>query len=53
MTVLAHRRTRGDDDLSRWVSLEDLLRQSDIVSLHVPLTSETRHLIGERDCGGG
>ena len=28
-------------------SLEDLLRRSDYVSLHCPLTEETRHLIGE------
>ena len=27
-------------------SLEDLLERSDIVSVHVPLTDETRHLIG-------
>jgi lactate dehydrogenase-like 2-hydroxyacid dehydrogenase len=31
------------------VSFEDLLAQSDIVSLHVPLTAETRGLIGERE----
>ncbi len=29
------------------VTLEELLRQSDIVSLHTPLTAETRGLIGE------
>jgi lactate dehydrogenase-like 2-hydroxyacid dehydrogenase len=28
------------------VSMEELLRSSDFVSLHVPLTAETRHLIG-------
>jgi lactate dehydrogenase-like 2-hydroxyacid dehydrogenase len=28
------------------VSMEELLKSSDFVSLHVPLTAETRHLIG-------
>ncbi len=31
------------------VSLEDLLRRSDFISLHVPLTSDTYHLIGEKE----
>ena len=32
-----------------YMSLEDLLQQSDIVSLHVPLCDETRGLIGEKE----
>jgi D-3-phosphoglycerate dehydrogenase len=31
--------------------LEDLLPQSDIVSLHCPLTDRTRHLIGAKELG--
>ena len=30
-------------------SLEELLAQADVVSLHVPLTEQTRHLIGRRE----
>lgn len=47
--VLAHD-ARPDAELLKngavtYVELERLLRESDIVSLHVPLTPETRHLI--------
>lgn len=32
-----------------YTDLEVLLKTSDIVSLHVPLTEETRHMIGEKE----
>ena len=33
----------------RYVDMDDLLRESDVVSLHVKLTGESRNLIGERE----
>lgn len=46
MEILVYTRTpRADADGIRYVSLEELLRQSDYVSLHCPLTDKTRHLI--------
>lgn len=35
----------------RMVELDRLLRESDIISLHVPLTEQTRGMIGEREIG--
>jgi len=55
MEVLYHNRSRQDDaekELgARYLDLDDLLRESDFVSIHTPLTDETRHLIGERELG--
>lgn len=44
MEILVHTRTPRQDGL-RYVSLEQLLTQSDYVSLHCPLTDQTRHII--------
>jgi lactate dehydrogenase-like 2-hydroxyacid dehydrogenase len=47
MTVLHH--TRHPTRTPGWLaSLDELLARSDIVSIHVPLTETTRHLIDER-----
>lgn len=55
MSVLYHTRSHSDglEEIEKSVgakatSLETLLHESDIVSLHVPLTSKTHHMIGRR-----
>jgi phosphoglycerate dehydrogenase-like enzyme len=51
MTVLCHDPYREPPYGAVRASLDDLLRRSLVVSLHVPLTEETRHLIGARELG--
>ena len=55
MNVQAYDPFAGDDaftaGIDRATTIDDLLAQSDIVSLHFPLTRETEGLIGERQFG--
>jgi glyoxylate reductase len=55
MRVLYHGRTRQPEAErefgATYQPLDDLLRESDFISLHVPMSAETRHLIGEREFG--
>lgn len=48
MQVLHHSRTPTREN-GYIEDLDELLCEADIVSLHVPLTAETRHLIGARE----
>ena len=54
MRVLYHSRNRVNPEVegelgAEYVDLETLLRESDFVSIHTPLTPETLHLIGDRE----
>ena len=52
MKVLAYDKFRAEGldngDTIRYVELDELFRNSDIISLHCPLTEETNHLIDEK-----
>ena len=45
MNVIAYDLFPARDSGIHYVSLDELLEQSDIISLHCPLTDETRHMI--------
>ena len=45
MNVIAYDRFPAKDSGIHYVSLDELFEQSDIISLHCPLTDETRHMI--------
>jgi D-lactate dehydrogenase len=45
MNVIAYDKFPAQDSGINYVTLDELMAQSDIISLHCPLTDETRHLI--------
>ena len=48
--ILYHSRSEKSPDYEATrVDLETLLKESDILSIHAPLTPETRHLIGKKE----
>ena len=48
--VIAYNRSEvKDDSIDEQVTLEELLKNSDIVSLHCPLTNETQGMIGKKE----
>jgi glyoxylate reductase len=54
MRVMYHKRTRLPADLEQqlnatYVSFDELIETSDVLTLHVPLTDETRGRIGRRE----
>ena len=51
MNVIAYDRFPAKDSGITYVSLEELLEQSDIISLHCPLTDGTRHMINAEAIG--
>jgi glycerate dehydrogenase len=52
MRVMVYSRTeKGSDFAVEWCALRELLEKADVVSLHCPLTPETRELMNEERIG--
>ena len=48
MNILIHTRTpKADGDSIRYVSLDELLENSDYITLHCPLNEQTKHMINK------
>lgn len=51
MKVVAYDRFSAEDSGIDYVPLDELLKRSDVISLHCPLTEDTRHLIDAKAIG--
>lgn len=51
MQVLVHTRTTKEMPGARFVDKDTLLKECDVISLHFPLTAQTRHFIDETALG--
>lgn len=52
MKIVYHNRKRLPKDLeagAHYMEFEELLKKSDVISIHVPLNPKTRHLIGKKE----
>ncbi len=51
MRVIAHSPDPPADSFVEFLALEEVFRQSDVLSLHCPLTEETRNIVNRRRLG--
>jgi glycerate dehydrogenase len=51
MDIVVHSRSPVDEAGVEQLALDELLASADIVSLHLPLSEATRHMIGARELG--
>lgn len=51
MKVVAYDRFPAEDSGIDYIPLDELLKRSDVISLHCPLTEDTRHLIDAKAIG--
>ena len=51
MKIIAYDAFPAENSGIEYVELDELFQRSDIISLHCPLTEQTRHLIGENAIG--
>lgn len=51
MRILSYSYSKNNDveDFVEFVSFEELLSKSDVITLHIPYTNETYHILGEKE----